>query len=159
VETASLTLAAAYTLADILSRVASPRGYTVDDVRVTARLFVLGGLVHGPAARWWFAQLDAALPGASPTAVVAKTVADALVFMPCLAAAELLGVSLAGHGPPGVDAYEHLREGLAPRVAAHWRVWPIVQAVNFAAVPPPLRVLFVGGAGVVTEVGKALLAR
>ena len=70
-----------------------------------------------------------------------------------------LAVAPAAGGGGGVGLARRVRDDL-PRVQLlAWRFWPVVAAVNYRAVPPPLRPLAANVAGLVWSTFLAVSAR
>lgn len=153
--TAAATSAVALAAGDALAQALSSAAY---DPARTVRLAVLGAVLHGPGASTWFSRVEAALPGTAPFKVAAKTAAHAAVFTPTWTAAVLASEAVVADGGVG-GVVDRVRDGVKEGVTNRWLVWPIVQAVNYAVVPLPLRVLFMGVAGVAVDGTKAVLCK
>ena len=103
--------------------------------------------------------------GSPATAATAarKVLLDQLTFGPVSNIAFMtffaLAVAPAAGGGSGVGLARRVRDDL-PRVQLlAWRFWPVVAAVNYRAVPPPLRPLAANVAGLVWSTFLAVSAR
>eukprot|EP00168_Porphyra_purpurea_P012541 TRINITY_DN331_c0_g1_i9.p1 TRINITY_DN331_c0_g1~~TRINITY_DN331_c0_g1_i9.p1 ORF type:complete len:170 (+),score=64.22 TRINITY_DN331_c0_g1_i9:584-1093(+) len=153
--TAAATSAVALSLGDVLAQTLSGSDYCPAR---TVRLALLGAAIHGPGLSTWFTRLEAALPGVQPFKIAAKTAAHAAVVTPLWVVATLAAESvMAERGVGGV--VDKVKAGTKDGVSERWMVWPVVQAVNYAVVPVPLRVLFMGAVGVALDGVKAAMVK
>ena len=119
------------------------------------------GLSQGPPHHYWYAALDAKLPGKTTGIIGKKILADQLVAAPFFAvtfivfAALLEGRSLAQaltlpyqniilvHGLVFIttpfQAWKEFTEKFPTIYLFDWIIWPPSQAVNFLIVPPQFR--------------------
>ena len=119
------------------------------------------GLSQGPPHHYWYAALDAKLPGKTTGIIGKKILADQLVAAPFFAvtfivfAALLEGRSLAQaltlpyqniilvHGlvliTTPFQAWKEFTEKFPTIYLFDWIIWPPSQAVNFLIVPPQFR--------------------
>ena len=101
--------------------------------------------------------------GSPATAATAarKVLLDQLTFGPVsnIAFMTFFALAVAPGGSANVGVARRVRDDL-PRVQLlAWRFWPVVAAVNYRAVPPPLRPLAANVAGLVWSTFLAVSAR
>lgn len=134
----------------------------------TLSFAAVNGIYVGPLVHTWFGSLEALVDegGALAAApkwqkVVAQTAIDqtvgAVAILSSLYVVVALGDAaahgaLAGPAGAGVDAdalaaalgnaVARMQTELPATLQSNWRLWPAANLVNFALVPPPLRVLF-----------------
>jgi len=116
------------------------------DARRTGKLAVMGGLMVGPALHAWYGWLGRAVPGATPSRVAARVVADQFAFAPVFLSA-FLGVSYAVDGKPS-PARKVMRD-IGPVLKTNWAVWIPYQTFVFGVVPVKWQVLANNACGTV----------
>eukprot|EP00803_Ostreobium_quekettii_P008884 evm.model.scf_335EXC.10 EVM.evm.TU.scf_335EXC.10 scf_335EXC:66985-68576(+) len=122
-------------------RLVGPRKY---DLARTFRMAVFGGAIAGPMSHVWFHALDkTVLPNIPkhPAAVVLKSAADQLLMAPL--GTVIFYTSLKSMEYQAHMAMPTVKAKLIPTLKINYRFWPLAHLVNFAVVPPPLRILYV----------------
>ncbi|CAD7699152.1 unnamed protein product [Ostreobium quekettii] len=122
-------------------RLAGARKY---DVGRTFRMAVFGGAIAGPLSHVWFQALDkTVLPDIPkhPIAVVIKSAADQLFMAPL--GTVLFYTSLRSMESQAHMAMATIKAKLVPTLKINYKFWPLAHIINFAMVPPPLRILYV----------------
>lgn len=107
-----------------------------------ARFALYGLLFAGPQSHFWFQSLENYVRVQGACGIVLKLMLDQMLFMPASTAAFFLIIKVA-EGEDIDKAIRFARGNLRRTVLRAWRVWPFVNFVNFALVPPHIRVLFV----------------
>lgn len=79
--------------------------------------------------------------------IAVKLVVDQLFFMPATTAAFFLAMKVS-EGMSVESATDFLRDNLKKTLFSAWKVWPFVNLINFAFVPPQMRVVFVSAVSV-----------
>lgn len=127
-----------------------------------AKQVAVGLALRGPVGHYWFAFLDRAFARwdqAALSTAVAKVLVDQAVMSPLFnwLYFYVMG-ALDGRTLDQVAA--KVRTDFRPLMIANYRVWPLVNLVNFKLVPPQLRVLFGNLVGVLwTAYAIALLSK
>ena len=122
----------------------------IDGLR-TARM-ASWALLTTPLVARWYTALNSRWP-ASP---LRRMIADQLIWAPPATASMLLYFGAAESVTNGSVCATETRDyarnrmttAFVPTLAANWSVWPIVQLVNFALVPPRVQILFSNLVGV-----------
>ncbi|XP_063979543.1 protein Mpv17 [Diachasmimorpha longicaudata] len=113
----------------------------VDYIR-TAKFYAIGFCIGGPATYTWYGILDKYIGSKGGVVAMKKVACDQLFFAPCF-----IGVLLSSVGfMQGNDINsirEKLREEYLEILRNNYKVWPMVQMVNFAFVPLQYQVLVV----------------
>lgn len=158
-------------LGDVLAQRVLERKVGPHDWARTRRLAVYGFCFSGPFTYWWYGFLErnvsvatvfAATPGAVPASAawlplsVGRMALDQFVCTPIMLAIFMAYNGMLDHwqsqpsspAPASIDsAWKHaqgkMRETYWPVLRMNWRVWPMVQMLNFAIVPVQYRLLFV----------------
>eukprot|EP01043_Picozoa_sp_COSAG02_P057697 COSAG02_NODE_7050_length_3209_cov_4.365595_2_plen_284_part_00 len=123
--------------------------------------FALHGLVLAPLGHVWYAVLEKLTGGAGgASGLVLRLVLDRLIYDPLqlFATIVILGKSI---GPSPATVLSALANPSASTVfwvslVANWRVWLPSQLLNYALVPPHMRVLFGNGVSIVWNCAMAL---
>jgi protein Mpv17 len=142
--TKAVTSASLYVVGDLLAQkldgTLDRSGY--DPVRGRTAL-VWGGVIFAPTAHVWYNRmLNPLFPGSGAKAVAAKMVLDQTVFaLPANGAYLVCSNLLSGKSMEQSQAV--LTQQIRPVMMANWAVWPFLQVLNFALVPPPLQVPFI----------------
>lgn len=131
-------------------RLAGPGKY---DMARTIRMGIFGGLIAGPMAHTWFQVLDrAVIPEAPkhPATVILKSALDQLLMAP-------FGTVVFYASLKSMESQPHMtvptvREKLIPTLKENYKFWPLAHIINFALVPPSLRILYVNCISVVWAV-------
>jgi protein Mpv17 len=109
------------------------------------RMGSFGALIHAPVGHVFYRKLEKQFPGSSRSAVAKKVLVDQLLWAPLLALL-LFSYSglLAGHSLPAtVAAIKTSKSVWAYYAASSLLLWPAAHYVNFTAVPPNKRLLFI----------------
>lgn len=117
------------------------------DLARIARFGVFGMALAGPLSHFWYAVLDKSIRLAGPTGVVLKTTFDQLCFSPFMLASFFASMPLM-EGKTVRDARSAVSQKLKATMFTSWKVWPLINVINFSLIPVPLRVLFVNGVSV-----------
>jgi len=147
---------------------ASTAAITINYGQVAA--FTLTGLIYvGPFYHYWYEQLwkigtwlDAKF-GASPSQqvfaqiAVDQTLGIAVFFPLYFFVFEISDAFLSWRAPLLRAAKTRCAETLSTLVVANWRIWPIVNFVNFRSVPPSLRCLVMNGMSVLWNILLGLM--
>lgn len=142
----SATAAVLNVIADLLAQVITNDGGNLD-MRRLARFALFGGLFAGPAGHYWFGLLDSAVRAGGMRGAVMKMTADQLMFSPFLLAG-FFGMMALMEGKSRKAAKQEVVGKLPSTLTTAWKIWPIINLVNFGLVPAPMRVLFVNGLSV-----------
>lgn len=113
----------------------------LDFVR-TSQFACIGFFVGGPATRTWYGILDKYIGSKGGTVVVKKVLCDQLLFAPTFLA--ILLVSIGALQGNDVDSLKlKLRNDYLEILTNNYKLWPMVQLVNFNFVPLQYQVLVV----------------
>jgi protein Mpv17 len=134
-------------IADLLAQLITGREGQGLDFRRLLRFALFGGVLAGPAGHYWFGALDAAVRTVGMRGAVMKMTADQLLFSPLLLAG-FFGVMALMEGKGQVVARQEVEGKLPGTLLTSWKIWPIINLVNFGLIPAPMRVLFVNGLSV-----------
>ena len=110
------------------------------DLSRTMRMSLWPLLTTPLVARWY-----TLLGSQWPRSPLKRMIADQLIWAPPATMAMLMFFGGLEHrnGAPVFDAaQERVKASYIPTLTANWAVWPAVQLVNFAMVPPSLQILF-----------------
>lgn len=119
----------------------------VRDVDRLTRFAAFGGLVAGPMGHAWFGALEAVVRLGGVRGAVVKTAFDQLLFAPVLLGCFFGSMALLeGRGVEGVKG--EVEGKLMGTLRTSWKIWPMINLINFGLVPPAMRVLFVNGLSV-----------
>ena len=129
----------------------------------TLKFAAFGLCWSGPALHYWQRAVERLFAGAPAGAATAarKVLLDQLTFGPAcnIAFLSFFALAVAPRQPGAPSLAARLRADL-PRVQLlAWRFWPLVAALNYAAVPPPLRPLTANVAGLFWSTFLAASAR
>lgn len=114
-------------------------------------LIIASVLLRGPVVHYWYQFMDwmlrrlnskrAAQSQSTATSALTKVALDQLTFGPLfnLAYFYIIGV-LQGKSLTAINA-KVAREYI-PLMIANYKVWPLVNLINFSVIPPKLQVLF-----------------
>lgn len=133
-------------LSDAVAQALSGSGSSPDVLRL-ARHFFYGMLIAGPQGHYWFKFLEQAVRLPGVRGVLAKLALDQLAFSPVVTAG-FFGIMKVGEGWSMGSAGSFVKDNLGDTMIQSWKVWPVVNAVNFAVVPPPHRVVFTSAVSV-----------
>jgi len=100
------------------------------------------GLSQGPPHHYWYAALDAKLPGKTAGIIGKKILADQLFAAPFFAVTFIVFAALL-EGRSLAQAWREFVEKFPTIYLFDWVIWPPSQALNFLFVPPKFRVLYV----------------
>lgn len=116
------------------------RGTNHNFVR-TARMGLVGVMI-APVLRTWFLALDRIVPGTAKTAGFKKMLLDQGLFAPFMICF-FFGVTetLAGKRPYEIKKF--LKERYLETMITNYKIWPLVQTLNFTFIPIQHRIAFV----------------
>ncbi|XP_049951390.1 protein Mpv17-like isoform X2 [Schistocerca serialis cubense] len=118
------------------------------DVMRLLRFGAIGGIYIGPVLRTWFGFLDSRFKGRSAIIVVKKVALDQLCFVP-LFLGVLVSIIGFGNGKSVDQVKEKLEADYPDIMMTNYKIWPLVQTLNFSVVPvhyqvPLVQVVAVG---------------
>lgn len=97
----------------------------------------------GPGLRFWYGSLNNIYKTGSKTTITLKKVAiDQMIFAPIFLAALLTVIGTLQGNPPG-KVITKLQKEYPDILASNYKVWPIVQLINFYVIPLNYQVMFV----------------
>ncbi|XP_034943333.1 protein Mpv17 [Chelonus insularis] len=108
----------------------------------TAQFYAIGFCIGGPATRTWYGILDKYIGSKGNTVVLKKVACDQLLFAPTFIVILLSSIGLMqGNNIDGVkrkisNEYEDI-------LINNYKIWPLVQLINFKLVPLQYQVLVV----------------
>lgn len=109
-----------------------------------SRMFFWGALFNGPAGHWWYLGLDRAVMLKGTHGIVAKIVADQLLFTPPLTMLYFIWQHFLTSPADGIGAaLRFAADSLIPTLKVNWVYWSAVHVLTFALVPLQYRVAFV----------------
>lgn len=126
------------------------------DRAAIVRMTTIGTFIMAPTLYGWYKFLDARFPGNSWSVVARKLVLDATVASVPLYSLFYVGTAFL-EGQPNV--LEEWRRKFLPTYVLSMLFWIPMQTINFAAVPPTRRVLFVAACTFVEINGLCVLKR
>jgi Mpv17 / PMP22 family len=136
----ALTAAALSVVSDVMAqKMQNPKG-TIDTSSALKQA-VIGLLVRGPFVHGWYSILErlfASWPADSLKTAIAKMLVDQTTFSIFFNAFYFLSIGLL-NGQSLSKIKSDLSVQLPSVMAANYRVWPLVNVLNFAVVPPNLR--------------------
>ena len=111
------------------------------DGRRTLRMGVMG-IIVGPIQRTWFLTLERFIPPTSKIQIVKKLIVDQTIYGPFII---FFFYSLSGilAGKELREVKLLLQERYIKTILTAYKIWPLVQAVNFSVVPLQHRANFV----------------
>ncbi|XP_012278559.1 protein Mpv17 isoform X2 [Orussus abietinus] len=118
------------------------REYKDIDLVRTAQFGGLGFFLMGPAIRTWYGILDKRIGSKGKTVILKKVVCDQLFFAPALIAVLLNSIGFL-RGNNLEQNKEKLRNEYKDILINNYKLWPMVQIVNFSLVPLEYQVLVV----------------
>ncbi|CAK1544967.1 unnamed protein product [Leptosia nina] len=144
--TNTIVYASFYTAAELsqqtFNKIYSPEKPELD-FKSAGRIVVVGSCVYAPTLYYWYKFLDNKFAGASAKAVLTKVASDQFLMTPVLLAAFY---SLLGALEGKEDVLEELKQKYWKTFVANQAFWIPGQIINFALVPPHLRVVYVASA-------------
>ncbi|XP_068706089.1 protein Mpv17-like [Montipora foliosa] len=136
-----LTSAVMFTASDILTQQLVEKKGSFHDGRRTLRMCIMGVIV-GPIQRTWLLTLERFLPPTSKVQIVKKLIIDQTIYGPFIVFFfYTLSGTLAGKNP--LEIKQLLQERYIKTMSTAYKVWPIVQTVNFTLIPVQHRANFV----------------
>ncbi|KAI0344924.1 hypothetical protein BDW22DRAFT_1353736 [Trametopsis cervina] len=138
------TSAVLFGASDIVAQqMVAKKGIREHDYMRTLRATFYGGALFGPAVTKWF-QLLNRIKFSTPTrTTVFRVYLDQFMFAPCVVGFYFGSMTLM-EGKTISDAQARIEKAYVPTLVRNWAVFIPTQLVNFAIVPPHLRVLVVG---------------
>ncbi|KAG7205823.1 hypothetical protein KM043_007764 [Ampulex compressa] len=126
----------------IAQNVVERRRFENLDFKRTAQFASIGFFISGPATRTWYGILDKYIGSKGGIVVMKKVLCDQLLFAPSFVAVLLVSI-----GTLQGNDLKHLRvklENEYPEILwNNYKLWPMVQLVNFYFVPLHYQVLIV----------------
>jgi hypothetical protein len=111
------------------------------DAARSGRMALYAAGIDAPLSNWFVTSLESLVPGTHPWAIFAKAAASQVLWAPFIVAVFLCSHALMrGQGIEG--SLRALRTKWSDTIAASFKVWPMVYAVQFAFVPEEHRVPF-----------------
>lgn len=104
------------------------------DVPRLLRFGAIGGIFIGPVLRTWFGFLDSNFKGRSAIIVVKKVALDQLCFVPIFLGSLVSIIGLA-NGKSVDQVKEKLQADYKDIMITNYKIWPLVQTLNFSVVP------------------------
>jgi hypothetical protein len=151
VQTKSLTSAVLSVVSDVLAQTLTGKSLSTLDYQSLRHQFVLGLLFRGPLVHYWYTILEEAFKrlgfgpgsakGESFSVAVGKVVADQTLFSPLFNVAYFFAIG-ALQSRPLASIQAQIAKEFLPIMMANYKVWPLVNLINFKVIPPNLRVLF-----------------
>lgn len=113
----------------------------IDFIR-TGHFAVIGFFLAGPATRTWYGILDKYIGSKGGTVVVKKVLCDQLLFAPTFLC--VLLVSIGFLQGSDIDSLKHkLKSSYFQILMNNYKIWPMVQLINFYFIPLQYQVLLV----------------
>ncbi|WVR07909.1 hypothetical protein IAU60_004952 [Kwoniella sp. DSM 27419] len=148
------------TLADLLLHEATPTSPTPAYDPARTFRFAIYGMAMGPLIGRWMRVLERSIPvrpGGSQTVQLAKRVfADQAVMAPfgmCL----FVGTMGVMEGRTSDEISQKFSDMYMPALIANWKVWPLIQTINFKLMPIQYRVPFQSTCGIAWTLYLSLL--
>lgn len=140
--TNALTTAFLFGTGDVLAQKVGPsKDY---DLARTARAVAYGGIAFAPLGDQWYKFLARTVIGRTKvTQTVARVAVDQGVFAPFIGIPLYYLAMGLMEGRTVDDTKQKLARNWWPTLVSNWSVWPLFQAVNFAAVPVAYRLMAV----------------
>lgn len=150
IQTKAITAAVISVLSDITAQILS--GVTIDQLNITSirNQFLIGLLSRGPIVHYWYIVLDYIFKklgytteqqDKSTTIALVKTLLDQTIFSIPFNALYFYQLGLLEG-----RSFDYIQHKLSSEfwtlMIANWKVWPLVNIINFKFVPNNLRVLF-----------------
>ncbi|KAK2143766.1 hypothetical protein LSH36_814g00016 [Paralvinella palmiformis] len=110
------------------------------DARRTSRYTGVGLLVAGPAMYAWYTRLDRIVKGTKSLAVIKKVALDQVLFLPVYLASFISLMSIL-RGERASRLRGQLRRDFGSLLVTSYKIWPLVQTINFYLVPLHHRIL------------------
>ncbi|XP_057308888.1 PXMP2/4 family protein 4-like [Hydractinia symbiolongicarpus] len=105
----------------------------------------VGFVYYGPVYYYYYGFLDRKFPGKSPRSILLKLAIDQFLFTIPSLCIFYVGMGKLEHKPWHATKDE-LKRKLLPTYVTACMFWPAAQVINFAFVPPVLRVVYMSGA-------------
>ncbi|XP_001607629.1 protein Mpv17 isoform X1 [Nasonia vitripennis] len=112
------------------------------DFMRTAKFFTIGFVIAGPATRTWYGILDRHFGSKGATAVLKKVTCDQFLFAPTFIVVLLSAIGLS-QGNDMKSIKLKLEDEYLEILKNNYKLWPMVQLVNFYLVPLHHQVLVV----------------
>ncbi len=148
-QTKSLTSAVLSVVSDLLAQKLNGASLTSLDLISIRNQFLLGLLFRGPIVHYWYSILEeffrrlgfSGKKSESLSVAVGKVFCDQTAFSPLFTAAYFYALGfLQGRSISSVNS--QLAKEFIPILLANYKIWPLVNLINFKLIPPNLRVLF-----------------
>jgi len=150
VMTKAVTAAVTSVISDVLAQALQGRSITDLDLTSTRNQALIGFFIRGPFVHYWYLILEHLFAQAgfgskksaqSTPVVLAKVAVDQLTFSPLY---NLFYFYVIGtmEGRSLDNIHDAIGRDFIPLMMTNYKVWPLVNILNFKYVPPQLRVLF-----------------
>jgi len=148
IQTKALTAGTLSFLGNVMTQKVFEKNPKFDYAR--ALKFVIFALLLTPISHYWYKLLDNLFPKNAKkieatgfdTSALKKLAMDELVYDPfCIVFFYTVIGILEGNNPSQIK--QKIINLYWPTQLASWKVWPIVQLINFSVVPSHLRILFI----------------
>ncbi|CDW78987.1 sym1p [Stylonychia lemnae] len=108
----------------------------------TWKFFIIGSLNFAPALHIWFSKiLPRIVPQTDSIGILKRVVAHALLFMPFMNVTFFPFANFLD-GKSFEQSIADMKQKCIPALLFSWKLWPLVQLINFTFVPPMYHVLF-----------------
>jgi len=136
------------TTGDVIAQQLIDRKGWDHDWERSGKMAAIGVMFVAPMWRTWFLSLDKIVPGAKPIDVFKKLLLDQLLFHPFFNA-NYIAVVHAVNGHSFKQIVDHVKISFWRIQLSGYSFWPLVQFVNFFAVPLCYRVPFMNSFGII----------
>lgn len=109
------------------------------DYMRSARMFTFGCVVAGPAMSYWYFILSKLRHKNKPLELTMRVCLDQVLFSPISLGAFFLYTGFLKNE----NIQEKFKKSYKETIFNSWRVWPLVQIINFSIIPQKHRVLYV----------------
>ncbi|GAB1867769.1 Protein Mpv17 [Camponotus japonicus] len=128
-------------LSDQIAQNFIDKSKTIDLVR-TMQFTGIGFFISGPATRTWYGILDKYIGSKGYSVAIKKIVCDQLLFAPAFTAVLLVTIGIC-QGKSTEKLKIKIQDEYSDILMNNYKLWPIVQLVNFSLVPLHYQVLVV----------------
>lgn len=111
----------------------------------TARFFVCGCFLTGPALRYWYIALDRIYGAGIGSKIIPlkKVVTDQCVSAPTLVSANMIALEYLRPGVSWDQSVDKWKNNIVGMMLENWKIWYPAQMITFYLIPLPYRVPFV----------------
>lgn len=150
-QTKSLTAAVLSLFSDILAQSLSGVPLSKLNTQSLKNQFILGLIIRGPIVHYWYILLEYMFSCAglnsppsranSLSVALGKVVVDQTLFSPLFNLLYFYAIGfLENRSLVSID--QQISKEYAPVMIANYKIWPLVNIINFKLIPPNMRVLF-----------------